>query len=187
MQRMDDLDVLVRHVLPQVLPCPKSMVLDALQAITVDFCRQSEVWSEQIQELGVSGDSAISLALPSGIEVVRVRTTWIDGIEQDGWRSEGQTVLLGFTLARDCTVTAEAILRPSRFSQKVPHDIIEEWGDILAYGALAKIKAMSGKGIEWSDPQGAGVALQLYNEGTARAKGRVIRSRIGSGELFARG
>ena len=30
MQRMDDLDVLVRHVLPQVLPCPKSMVLDAL-------------------------------------------------------------------------------------------------------------------------------------------------------------
>ena len=83
--------------------------------------------------------------------------------------------------------TDEAILRPSRFSQKVPHDIIEEWGDILAYGALAKIKAMSGKGIEWSDPQGAGVALQLYNEGTARAKGRVIRSRIGSGELFARG
>ena len=96
-------------------------------------------------------------------------------------------MLLGFTLARDCAVTVEAILRPSRFSQKVPHDLIEEWGDILAYGALAKIKAMSGKGIEWSDPQGAGVALQLYNEGTARAKGRVIRSRIGSGELFARG
>ena len=69
MQRMNDLDVLVRHVLPQVLPCPKSMVLDALQAISVDFCRQSEVWSEQIQELGVPGDSAISLALPSALKL----------------------------------------------------------------------------------------------------------------------
>lgn len=30
MVRMESLDILVRQVLPQVLPCPRGMVLDAL-------------------------------------------------------------------------------------------------------------------------------------------------------------
>ena len=38
---------------------------------------------------------------------------------------------------------------------------------------------MSGNNIEWTDAQGAKLALELYNEGCARARAKMIRRKHG--------
>lgn len=180
-ERMESLDVLVRQVLPQVLPCPRGMVLDALQAVAVDFCKTSEVWSECLREDMQAGESVVEIGLASGVEIVRMRRLWLGDspVDKDAFRSVGRSVLLDFQVPQDCTLAIDAVLRPSRMALAVPHALIEGWGDILGYGALARIKAMSGQHIEWSDGQGASIALQLYNEGKARARTTALRATYG--------
>ena len=181
--RMTPLKRLLPHVLPQVLPCPSSMALDALQFMAVDFCTQTEVWSERFQEPLAAGDAVLCLSAPGEAVIVRVRALWLDGSElsSSAYSSEGDVVRLEAPATRSLTATAEAVLRPSRMAENIPQEIFEEWGDIIAYGALAKLKAMSGRHVEWADAQGAGLALQAYNEGVARARGRVLRRRYGNG------
>lgn len=184
---MGKLDSLVRHVLPQVLPCPRSMVMDALQTVTVDFCKTSEVWAEVFEEPWHCGEQAVEIGLPGGVEIVRVRDLWIDGnlVSRESFRTAGRSVMPGYAAPHNCMLHIDAVLRPSRLAENVPHALIEEWGDVLAYGALAKLKAMSGKNVEWSDGSGAALTMQLYNEGTARARVHVVRARNGGGALYA--
>ena len=68
----------------------------------------------------------------------------------------------------------DAALCPSRLSERLPEQLIEAWGDVLAYGAQARLKAMSGQHVAWTDAAGAQVALELYNEGVARARIRAM-------------
>ena len=119
---------------------------------------------------------------------MRVRALWLDGSElsPSAYVGEGDVVRLEAPASRSLTATAEAVLRPSRMAENIPQAILEEWGDIIAYGALAKLKAMSGRHVEWADAQGAGLALQAYNEGVARARGRALRRRHGNGRGMLR-
>ena len=174
---------LLPQVLPQVLPCPSSMALDALQIAAGDFCKAAEVWTERFEEPLAPGDAAVSLAPPRETVVARVRALWLDGrpAEPSAYRSDGNTLFLTSPVPRAMTASAEAVLRPSRMASAIPEVLLEEWGDVIVWGALARLKAMSGRHIEWADAQGAGVALQLYNEGLARARARTLRRRHGDG------
>ena len=181
MNKMEQLGVLVPRVLPQVLPCPRSMVIDALQYIAGDFCGKTGVWSMTLQEDAIKGDSGIRLNPPKGVAISRVESVYIDGshIDKDEYRSTANDILLCFVPQRDAIATIMCTVRPSRNAESLPEEIAEEWGDTIAYGALAKVKAMSGNNIEWTDAQGAKLALELYNEGCARARARMIRRKHG--------
>lgn len=178
MSRMAELDTLVHHVLPQVLPCPRSMVLDALQATTADFFAKAGVWVESWEEVVPAGLPEVELTPPQGTEIARVKSVSIGGqvLDKSAWSLDYRTVNLGAaTGSGECLVCVEAVLRPSRFAGKLPLRFMEEWGDVLVQGALARIKSMSGKGIEWTDEQGAALALALYNQGAASARIRAVR------------
>lgn len=178
-ERMESLDVLVRQVLPLVLPCPRGMVLDALRAAAKDMCEQAVVWRAKFDETGMQGDADIPLPLPHGVNLSLVLDVWLDGnrLHAGDYSVEGCHICLRSPLPRDCAVVVEAALRPSRLAEHLPARLIEDWGDVLAYGAQARLKAMSGKNVEWTDAAGAQIALAQYNEGVARARIRAMARR----------
>lgn len=176
MVRMESLDILVRQVLPQVLPCPRGMVLDTLKAVAKHFCEQAAAWRERLEETGLQGEADIPLSLPAGSRLVMILGVWLDGnrLLPDDYRAEGNSLCLRTVLPRECSVVVDAALCPSRLSDRLPEQLIEAWGDVLAYGALARLKAMSGQHVTWTDAAGAQVALEQYNEGVARARIRAM-------------
>ena len=177
-ERMESLEVLVRQVMPLVLPCPRGMVLDALRVAAKDLCEQAPVWRVKLDETALQGDAEVPLALPRGAKLALVLDVWLEGNRLDPWgyRAEGDHLCLRSALPRDCVVTVEATLRPSRLAEQLPGRLVEEWGDVLSYGAQARLKAMTGSKVEWSDGAGAQIAHEQYNQGVARAR---IRSMSG--------
>ncbi len=61
----------------------------------------------------------------------------------------------------------------------MPDEQARDWGDAVVYGALAKIKAMSGNSVGWIDAEGAKVHFDLYESEIARAQRLVTRDRAG--------
>lgn len=186
--RLTDLDNIVRQVLPQVLPAPRSMVEDAIRYSAADFCDKSEVWLERIQEVVGYGEQIVSLVMPSWQRVASINHVWVgqDKLRPGEYELSMDEIWLKNPVASPALVTVEAFCKPSRYAEKLPDKIVEEYGDTIAYGAIARLKAMSGQGIEWTDTNGAAFALTKYNEGTAGARIDAIRARHG-GDILAVG
>lgn len=186
---MDKLERLLPRVLPQVLPCPRSMALDALQIVASDFCRQTGAWPLNLQESVFAGDCRIGLNPPKGVVIAELCALYLDGnlVDKGSYVFFPQEIVLRFTPASDALASIVATARPARMADSLPESVMEEWGDILAFGALAKLKSMSGTGIEWTDAQGAAMNLTLYNEGCCRAKTQMFRRGHGGGSLYITG
>lgn len=186
MSRMFAYEHLLTRILPQTLPCPRSMALDALQMIAMDFFSESGVWVENIEALAGSEDGWVSLAAPKDAVVVGVSEIAIDGrrLGRDEYRLEGNEIQLKDIPACACCLYGQMSLRPRRTATEMPEDLIEEYGDYLVFGAIAKLKAMSGNKVEWSDPKGAQLNYELYQEGITRAKSRKFRKRFGGKLLY---
>lgn len=185
-RRMTSLDELMPGVLPQVLPCPRSMAMDALQMVAVDFFKETGAWLATFQESVCPCDTVIPLDLPRDALVAQVLALYLDGSKVDGSRFQASAREITLTDAPQQEVLAlvETSLRPVRRAMALPEELLEEWGDTLSFGALAKLKSMSGKNIDWSDPNGAATFYQLYMEGVGKAKARQLRRRFGSGILY---
>lgn len=186
-EKMESIEQLLPRILPQTLRCPKSMALDALQLTTGDFCKQTDVWTALLQEIVLVGKFHITLCPPKESVITSILRFWLDShfVDKSDYTHSSHDIMLKFSPNRNALASAEVTLRPSREATSLPKDIMEEWGDILTFGALAKLKSMSGAGVEWSDPQGAAMNLELYNEGCCRAKTRMLRNRHGGGNLYA--
>lgn len=171
------LDTIMNQVLPFVLPCPRSMALDSLCVVAKDFCTQAAIWKEVFSEQGYKGNTSIDIPVPIYAEIVKVTDLWIGEscVCGDQYHRDGKSLHLHFAMPHDEVVSARCWLRPSREYQCLPDWLIEEWGDVIAYGAQARLKVMTGNKIEWSDAAGAQVALEQYNEGVARARIRAMR------------
>lgn len=186
MEKMQGLDVLLPLVMPQVMPCPQSMVMDTLQMLAVDFCKETGVWDATFREELQPCECVIPLPLPKGAVIASVAEFYLDGDKLEGKSFDVSLRDVSLHEAREHggIATIRATLRPLRTSSELPEDIVEEYGDILAFGAIAKIKAMSGQYVEWHDPQGMNTYYQLYQEGATRARARKYRKRLGSGVLY---
>lgn len=187
-EHMEKLDRLLPHVLPQVDGCPVSMAKDALQFIASDFCKVTGAWEREVLELVPAGESRVPLHdMPREARLVSVLAITLDGtpLSRSEFSIGAGEIVLRNAPCRDIELAARVTLRPERVAGSLPKDILEEWGDIIAFGALAKLKTMSGVNVTWTDAQGAGVNLTLYNEGIYAARTRIFRNRKGGGTLFA--
>lgn len=184
--RMTDMAVLIRRILPQVLPCPRSMALDALQMVAVDFFKETGAWLATFEESVCPCDTVITLNLPRGALVATVLALYLNGSKVDGslYQASSREIMLASAPQQAALAVVEASLRPARTATSLPDDLIEEWGDTLAFGTLAKLKSMSGQNIEWSDPQGATTNFQLYMDEVGKAKAKKLRRRFGGGALY---
>lgn len=186
MSRMMAYEHLLRQILPQTLPCPRSMALDALQMIAMDFFGETGVWVEDMEALAGPRDKRVSLVLPRNAALVGVYGLSIDGrkLEKDEYRVESGDVVFEQYPCCACCLYGHMTLRPRRTALEMPEDLLEEYGDYLVFGTLAKLKSMSGNKVEWSDPKGAQLNYELYQEGLSRAKKRKFRKRFGSQLMY---
>ncbi|MFI3270823.1 MAG: hypothetical protein R3Y11_01795 [Pseudomonadota bacterium] len=185
--RMGRIDSLVPHVLPEVLPCPRSKAVDALRAVAVEFCGTSEVWRVSISDTVYEGEKVVDLGLEHGVDVVRVKSVTLGNkvLRANEYAVMDTSVYFANAVNKDTEATIDAVLRPARgFGNRggdiLPYDILDRYGDVLVYGALAKLKSMSGQNVAWSDASGASFALSLYNEGSARARIEALRRQHGT-------
>ena len=183
-----NLDTLLPDVLPYVLPCPTSITLDALRRAALDFCKTSEAWREHIDATVITGMREIVLTPSHGGKVMRVMALHIDCIHvpHDEFSFADQTITLHSRPGRNAMASALVSLGPTRTGCSMPSSLLDEWGETIASGAISRLKGMSGKEIEWSDPQGASYHQQLFDEGTARARIQVLRGDRGGGGFFIR-
>lgn len=182
---MVPLDVLLPRILPSVLHCPRSMAVDAAQTVAVDFCKRTELWRDTLTESVASGQARIEFSLPREVRVARVMDVRLDGeaLPPEAFEASSYGLTLRETPRQEATAHILAALRTARTADKLPDELVEEWGDALVWGVLAKLQAMSGAGIEWSDPQAAAANLALYEDGVAQARIQTIRRRHGDGPL----
>lgn len=186
MSRMVAYEHLLRGILPQTLPCPRSMALDAVQMIAMDFFRESGAWIENIGIISSADDGRLELAVPKNAVPTGVYGLTLDGrkLGTDEYSLEGNELVLANRQTCACCLAGQMTLRPKRFATELPEDLIEEYGDTLIFGAIARLKAMSGNKVEWSDPKGAQINYELYQEGLARAQKRKYRKRFGGQLLY---
>ena len=188
-QRQSLIDILLPHVLPFTSPCPTGIARDALQYAAVEFCKKSEAWREAIQSTVICGRHEIDMQPPRGGVVLRVLKLFIDKggwVDRMSFSHAGSTITLHFRPCGNANVTVWAAIGPTRDSGFLPHDLLEEWGDVIAAGALARLKAMRGRDVEWSDPQAVAYHQQLFDEGSARARIQVLRADRGGGSFYVR-
>ena len=186
-ERMARLDVLLPQVLPQVDGCPASMARDALQFIACDFCNVTGVWTHDLTELVPAGEVRVCLHdIPRDTRLASVLTVVLDGTDlpRADFTVGVEELVLRHAPCRDAVLAARVTLRPARYAESLPEYLVEAWGDILAFGALARLKTMSGVNVTWKDMQGAQVNLTLYNEGIYAARTRIFRNGKGGGILF---
>lgn len=185
--RMERMDGLLPRILPQVLPCPRSMALDAVQMVAGDFCKETGAWSMVLTENVFAGECRIAVTMPRDAVLVGVLGLYLDGrpLDRPDYIPSPYDIVLRFTPQNEAVATIEATVRPARTAITLPAEIMEAWGDVIVHGALARLKAVSGKNIEWTDAQGAAMHNGLYNEGCADARTRIFRRRHGGGTLYA--
>ena len=91
------------------------------------------------------------------------------------FRSDDGVVAFHTPVRQDCLVRIVAAIRPTRSATRIPEPILEEWGDYLAAGTLARVLSQSGPQVGWSNPDGSTLHFSLYEEGVAKARIRTVR------------
>ncbi|MEG2004468.1 MAG: hypothetical protein RR014_00375 [Bilophila sp.] len=184
--KMSTYETLLQRIVPFVQPCMQVIVFDALQQIAVDFFTRTEIWQETLVETLYHGNTFVELSPDKGIALSRIRNLLLDGAQLDGGTDfyveqagSGLTIVFPFTMDTDRTVYAACAVRPARTATHIPDVFLEDWGDVLVFGTLAKLKSMSGHNVGWSDPEGAQINLALYEQGVTQARIRVVRRRDG--------
>jgi hypothetical protein len=162
-------------VLPQVPLCPTRMVTKAVRNATRELCERGYVW-KQVHRITVGGDRAeYDLPTSANAKTCRLDYATLDGGELDirpashvrefypNWHvgEPSGTPSLVTQLTPDTlllvpapTTTAELAvtvsLKPPIDAPKVEDSLIEEYEEIIAAGALARLKAMTA--VPWSNP-----------------------------------
>lgn len=165
----------IHRVMPQVVSCPRELALDALQSVAVEFFKETRVWVYKTCEELPANCKVLELSLPKNATIVAIESLRINNVNTtsgDYNLESDNSITFHSMMPQKCTVNIELILRPNRFSTLVPARLMEEYGDTIVFGALAKIKSMTGSEgtITWSDPESAKMNYELYTQGMNNAK-----------------
>lgn len=111
--RMERMDGLLSRILPQVLPCPRSMALDAVQMVAGDFCKETGAWSMVLTENVFAGECRIAVAMPRDAVLVDVLGLYLDGrrLDRPDYIPSPYDIVLRFTPQSDAVATIEATAR----------------------------------------------------------------------------
>lgn len=144
------------------------------------FFSRSEVWRGVFEEIVGEGEREIQIPVPRGQGIVRVLRLCLGGKQQrpgEDVSFAAACIVLPSPACRDMQVNITASLKPGRMATKIPATSMDEWGDVLVFGTLAKVKSMTGPRIDWTDAAGAQLNMGLYEQGLAQARIRLLRGR----------
>ncbi|MBI9113173.1 hypothetical protein [Maridesulfovibrio ferrireducens] len=173
-----DWKILMPYVLPEVDKCPKVQIVNEIRRAAIVFCQRTQVWREELDPLFFpAGIVSAELEPPRGARVCEIITvTNLNGgvalIPEVQFSSTSDTIDLIGIPTFDTQLSVLAALKPTLLSTGIPEGLMEDWGQYLAYGAVASLKAMRGR--EWEDLPGAQIKNELFEDGITSAKIRVI-------------
>ena len=163
--RRDKYASLFPQILPLVQPCPRHLATEALRYAGVDFFERTNLWKQRFVNDITPGHN--ELALPSESELAQVELLQVGGVRlvlgMDYELASPSSLNVRIPCsARGTDSLLWVSLKPSRLASGVPEELMAQSGDALVYGALAKIKSLSGNSVAWTDPSGAELNLKLY-------------------------
>ncbi|MBQ7607962.1 MAG: hypothetical protein IJU76_08350 [Desulfovibrionaceae bacterium] len=184
-EEYESLENWASRIWPQVVSCPRELVLDAIQKTAVEFFKEARVWlyegtqtCENNKTIYPNGEDCMDfeLEIPDETEIVDIESVRVNGTNccKANYMHEGRTLLIRNIPAytNSFSIVYEVWLRPRRYCTQIRSDLLEEYGDIISYGALAHLKMMRGEKetVAWSDPETAKNYYELYKDGINKAK-----------------
>jgi len=178
---------LVSQIAPYCGGIPDLVLKQQLRLVAHDFCRQTEIWREDLAPFVTVADEAEYQLTPGYDAVIlRVRFVEIGDPTPDDPSTEGtysdykvsETGLLTLVPAPtedNLNVEVQVVLLPKEDCAAYPSWFLNRWGYAVVAGAIANIKLMSGK--PWYDPNGAVMPGQRYMRAIGDAKRETYTSR----------
>lgn len=189
------------YVLPDVQGCPINVANNAILSTLIDFCEKSLLWKQEAEPTSiVAGINRYTFTPEEGAKVVepvfvsiednQIPATSLADLDslQPGWREleqdkpttyfmdTDQSIRLVGTPLEDLTDALEVhvALKPERGATEVADFLYEDWAEIIAHGALAKLHAMANK--TWADSRVVQYHYRKYRNGLSRARSKSIKS-----------
>ncbi len=167
--------------LMQLPRCPDNTMLAALRTSCRQFCRDTEIWREILDEAVTVADQS-EYTLDFGYDdalLIRVTGVEIDSVPQHGWTvtTAGVLTLANAPIEDDLEMSVYVVLMPTLFCSEVAEELVTRWGGTIAAGAAAQLKADPGSRtdpVPWYDPSGAGLKQMTYETGVGEAKAELF-------------
>lgn len=187
---MRDLYELAPHVMPWAPTCPEPLMIQYLREATIEFCRRTRSWrTEEIYKL-TAPEQDIQLvtccdSIVHEIERVRYRedgaSIWQQPLkpitfeEADDWQG-GEANPVYFTQRITNTlrvvpfttgeIKVTMFLKPDQQAQTIPDYIAEQYPQVIAAGALAKLLMLPG--YDFAEPNQAMMYQAMFDEACDR-------------------
>ena len=195
-----DYEDYIPYILPEVIACPSPSIMDAVRSAAIEFCEQTHLWRNTSEATDITeGVSEYSFTPPDGAKVVTVVYAEISSTQlvatsvttldeqYSGWRTLTESVPSRFFVKEEGIITlvgepseditggliVDVILKPSRASTSAPDFLFEDWVEVIAEGALARLQGVPGK--LWSDRREADRHRSSFERGMIRAKTRALK------------
>lgn len=198
------LSAFVPRIAYRVDGCPDPTIMEAVLDACIEFCEKTGVVRKTLEpSTTVAGVPEVELNLDTGNRVVRVMKVWINGTEIqpiaetaasdpfmrtssiDGESAptgrprgftESEPGLIWLHPAPDAvyTVNVRASLKPTRSSTAVDDILFEDWFEVIADGALARLLAMPER---WGNASLAAYHRKAFEARAADAKVEAVIGR----------
>lgn len=179
---MKDLDEFLPHIMQYAPGCSIPAAHFGIRQAAIEFCERTKLWRWE-DEFSILSNDCEQVTTPYGSvlheidkvlfnddELERATPSWLDAVEP-GWRTNSltgipryvtQTELNTIRLVpgQDGHVNIYVWLKPSQDATQLPDFLSDQYREIIAGGALARLLAQ--KNQPYSDPtMGAGFAAQF--------------------------
>lgn len=193
---MADLSVLAPGILAAAPDAPDPTIERSLREAAREFCRVTQYWVEELSPVDLVADQgAYTLTLPSGsmlTDLNEVRadgrplgattrkkltagdSRWPDraGTPREYYRegAAGLRLVPKPATASTAGLTVHAVLGPGFDAAELPDLLVNDHGEALVHGALARLLAIPGK--SWSDGGLAAYHSTMFLEAMREASSR---------------
>lgn len=188
--------------MPNVQGCPIGVADASIRNATVEFCEKTGLWkSDSVVTDVIAGESRYGFATPTGSRVVECDTALLNSKplvpmtlqnlneQMPSWRDLEEAKPRLFFMDSDQTIRLvgvptedmsnalfiQVILKPSRDALECPDWLYEDWAEVIAHGALARLHAMAGR--PWAKEKLVSYHMRMFRLGMARARSKSIKSR----------
>jgi hypothetical protein len=198
-------------VLPYVRDVPEFVAINAIRNACIEFCEESTWWRTTLGDITlVAGQSEYDLDVEVGCAVaaimsahigrVKIQTVYeeflVETIGPD-WRTrtgpvqylvhdgDFDTIRLAFVpdVVPEDPLQLHVAIRPIKTSTRVPKELYERWGEIIGFGARARLHDTPGQ--PYSNEEAAAKFRRWFESGYGDAKIQANRGR-GRGPLMVR-
>lgn len=198
-----DYSAFLPDVLPYVRDCPEFVAINAIRNACIEFCEKSTWWRVTLDpvtlavgqaeyDLDVEVGAGIAVIIsahlgrqPLGIQaeeylVETVGPDWreragpVQWVTQDGDFDVLRVVMVPDAVPVDA-LTLHVAQRPIKSSTRVPKELYERWGEIIGFGARARLHDTPGQ--PYANEEAAKKYRMWFESGYGEAKVQANRGR----------